>query len=477
MYHEEEEFYYAGRWYTESDHDDWERYFDNIFHQFYDDEEEETKPIDMDAYKISRDNITNRMEEIGGDDGFRDPADMYGHQKELARLRQKKFYDAHKAKLLQKKRAERRELKRLRIEVEELQQQAPAPAPRRRGNKATGPVPFTDAEIVAKKKEAKKIKFTPDIVTQRLTALLGTVNQTTHEEMKKSTLDNHIRHIATVFRATGCPDLGTCLKQFDAIKRAIDEAHQIQAGKTDLHYSLNSKKNFIQTILFVISNLYIPLKKDLIKKYEDLYEQLKIESAEQQKEREQSEEHAVLPYNVYLEKIKAEFPADSKQVLVAEMYNDFMCRDNFKNLKILIHDKTDEQLKEEGTDNYLVVSRTKNARVKIILTDYKTNKRYGVIRDTFNAHVSKLIRDYMEHNGIKPGDYLFNGKLSSFVGTMNRKIGIEKGQQAINYIRHSKKTEIFQNPNLTPEEKLKASQAFQHSPVTSLSYIRKVKLV
>jgi hypothetical protein len=52
---------------------------------------------------------------------------MYGHQKELARLRQKKFYDAHKAKLLQKKRAERRELKRLRIEVAELQQ-APAPA-------------------------------------------------------------------------------------------------------------------------------------------------------------------------------------------------------------------------------------------------------------------------------------------------------------------------------------------------------------
>ena len=69
MYHDEEEFYYAGRWYTESDHDDWERYFDNIFHQFYDDDQEAEKPIDMGAYKISRDNITNRMEEIGGDDG------------------------------------------------------------------------------------------------------------------------------------------------------------------------------------------------------------------------------------------------------------------------------------------------------------------------------------------------------------------------------------------------------------------------
>jgi hypothetical protein len=376
---------------------------------------------------------------------------------------------------LQKKRAERRELKRLRIEVVELQQ-APAPAPRRRGNRPDGPVQFTDAEIQAKQKEAKKIKFTPEIVTQRLTALLGTVNQTTHEAMKKSTLDNHIRHIATVFRATDCPDLGGCLKKFDEIKRDINNAYQVQVGKTDQHYSLNSRKNYFQTILFVISKLYIPLKKDLIKKYEDEYERLKIESGEQQKEREQSEEHAVLPYNVYLEKIKAEFPAGSKQVLVASMYNDFMCRDNFKNLKILVHDKTDEQLKDEGTDNYLVVGRT-GTKVKIILTDYKTQKRYGIIRDTFSAEVSKLIRDYMQHNGIKSGDYLFNGKLSSFVGAMNRKIGIEKGQQAINYIRHSKKTEIFMNPNLTPEQKLATAKAFQHSPVTSLAYIRKVKLV
>ena len=416
------------------------------------------------------------MESEDDDDGLLDPADMYEHQLVLARLRQRKFYDAHKAKLLQKKRAERRELKRLRLEVVELQQ-APAPAPRRRGNRAEQPIQFTDAEVLAKQKEAKKVKFTQEIVTQRLTALLGTVNQTTHEAMKKSTLDNHIRHIATVFRATGCPDLGGCLKKFNEIKRDIDNAYMVQVGKTDQHYSLNSRKNYFQTILFVISNLYIPLKKDLIKRYEDEYERLKIESGEQQKEREQSEEHAVLPYNVYLEKIKAEFPAGSKQVLVASMYNEVMARDNYGNLKILVHDKTDDELKE-GTDNYLVVGRT-GTKVKVILTNYKTEKRYGIIRDTFSTEVSTLIRNYMERNGIKSGDYLFgNGKkLSTFVGTMNRKIGIEKGQQAINYIRHSKKTEIFMNPNLTAEEKLKASKAFAHSPVTSLAYIRKVKLI
>ena len=51
MYHEEEEYYYAGRWYTESDHDDWERYFDNIFHQFYDDDQEAEKPMHVEWIK------------------------------------------------------------------------------------------------------------------------------------------------------------------------------------------------------------------------------------------------------------------------------------------------------------------------------------------------------------------------------------------------------------------------------------------
>ena len=85
----------------------------------------------------------------------------------------------------------------------------------------------------------------------------------------------------------------------------------------------------------------------------------------------------------------------------------------------------------------------------------------------------------MQKNGIKSGDYLFgNGsRLSTFIGSMNRKVGIPKGQQAVNYLRHSKKTEIFMNPNLTAEEKLKAAKAFAHSPVTSLAYIRKVKLI
>ncbi len=83
-------YYYSNQWFTEEDpeYDEWEYLFDNIFHQFYDDDQEVDKPIEKDAYKeISRHAIEQNMEGDGEDYGFRDPADMYGHQKELARLR------------------------------------------------------------------------------------------------------------------------------------------------------------------------------------------------------------------------------------------------------------------------------------------------------------------------------------------------------------------------------------------------------
>ena len=76
--------------------EDMQDYFESILLQGHEEDCEMEKPIEKD---FSRDNIA--MEGLG-DDGFLDPAEMYGRQKELARLRQKKFYDAHKDKLLQK---------------------------------------------------------------------------------------------------------------------------------------------------------------------------------------------------------------------------------------------------------------------------------------------------------------------------------------------------------------------------------------
>ena len=156
-----------------------------------------------------------------------------------------------------------------------------------------------------------------------------------------------------------------------------------------------------------------------------------------------------------------------------------MARDNYGNLKILSTNKDDDTLKAGKKDemNYLVVGRG-DARVKVILTQYKTNSKYGIIRQEFSKKTSALIRAYMERYGIKPNDTLFGGKLTGMIGNMLRKVGITEGKGAVNYIRHSKKTQIFRdNPNMNTEELDKVAKAFAHSPVTSLAYLRQIKAI
>ena len=238
-----------------------------------------------------------------GEPIIREAAEMYEHQKELARIRQKRFYDAKKEDILKKRRADRRELKRLRRQVEAMQVAAQAPRANRR-NAPQPPAAFTDTEIADKKKAAKKIKWTLAVVKEELEKLRNTVNRTTHEQQNDTGLNNHIRHIATVYRLTKCPveeNFKKCLEKFAVIKKGIDEGHQLE--KPDKVYSLNSKKNFFQSILFVLNNLYVPITDENKKKYETEYETLDIQSREQQKVREQSEAHAVIPYDQILKKV------------------------------------------------------------------------------------------------------------------------------------------------------------------------------
>jgi hypothetical protein len=132
-------------------------------------------------------------------------------------------------------------------------------------------------------------------------------------------------------------------------------------------------------------------------------------------------------------------------------------------------------------NNYLIVPRSDKSKVEMVLVDYKTNEKYGIIRHKFSITLSESIRKFMVQHGLKEGNYLFGkSSLSSFIGTMCRHVGIPKGDGAVNFIRHSKKTEIFnKNPNILndPAEQLRVAAAFQHSPVTSLSYVRQVKLL
>ena len=68
-----------------------EDYFESILLQGHEEDCEMQKPI---AKDFSR-HVIAEMEGLG-DDGFLDGAEKYERQKELARLRQQKFYNSHK---------------------------------------------------------------------------------------------------------------------------------------------------------------------------------------------------------------------------------------------------------------------------------------------------------------------------------------------------------------------------------------------
>ena len=62
----------------------------------------------------------------------------------------------------------------------------------------------------------------------------------------------------------------------------------------------------------------------------------------------------------------------------------------------------------------------------------------------------------------------------SFIGKMNRKIGIPSG--SINYIRQSKISEIMAGIHrINPAEKVKLANNMLHSPVAQLKYVRGLK--
>lgn len=345
------------------------------------------------------------------------------HRLEMDRARQKRWYDLHKADVSTKRKAKRAELKK-----------------------------SSEPESIPVVKPAKKGVFTEEVVVGLLNEL-----DINHDTKKK-----YIEDVKALFRITECNNFVTCLNNFTQIKHYIENAKQKRDPTKP--YSINSKKGFIQAIPYVIDKLHIPVKKGVHSKYVDLLETYKIMSGEHTKNKQDNPEFDVLPYSEYLGKIKTAFGEDSKQYLVAKLYDECMMRDNFGDLTIVgyVKEMTD------NNQNYIVAPKT--GLMRMYIQQYKTDAKYGVIQVKLSKCLSKMILKYT--NGAKGA--LFpeskNG-LSSFVGTMNRKVGI-KG--SINTLRQMKISEELRDANLTADEKQKLAKSCGHSHMAQLKYVRQL---
>ena len=350
------------------------------------------------------------------------------HKKIQNRLRQKKFYDLNKARLTQGKRDDRAELARLRREVVE-------------------PVVVEPAPVVV----APNLIYNEENVVGLLNGL----------DINDKTRGKYIRDIKNVFRISGY------LKTYTKIKKSIEDAKQV-ADPTK-SYAVNSKKAFVQAILYCVDKFKIPLTPPVKQKFVDYFNELKIDSKDITNDRKINPTHAVIPFTEYLAKIEAKFGEDSKQNLIARLYNEMTARDNFSGLIIV----TTLRKNDDTLNNYLVVPRSKNTSCKIVLNSYKTDARYKQMSIVLTKYLSKLIRDYIEKH--KLTDALFpnsNRGLTGYITQMNKAIGL-KG--SINLIRHLKVAEFLAKPNLTAEQRRIMAESMGHSPVTQLDYNRLIQ--
>lgn len=352
-------------------------------------------------------------------------------KKRLANVRQKRYYKKNAVKILQQAQGNRDELATLRVKCD-CDESEPEPQP------ISTPITI----------------FNLENIVNSLNAL--TINDYTKKR--------YIRDITTVFKLTGCDMLGSCLKSFKNIKKALEDSKQI--NNPDLKYGTNSKRGFIQSILFVIDKLKIPMKTEIRKQYDDYYSELKIESSNITKMRQNNPDYAVLLYPEYVSKIKTEFGDESKQYIIARLYGEVVARDNLGDLEIINAMRS----KDNTTQNYLILPRSKTAPLKVVIQAYKTVRFYGVKTITLSPELSTLIRQYITKNKLTTKLFPSNQRgLSQFIGKMNRKVGLSG---SINTIRQMYATTILANKDITPAQRLELSNTMMNSPIMSLSYER-----
>ena len=259
-----------------------------------------------------------------------------------------------------------------------------------------------------------------------------------------------------LFRLFKVDRLNSILKNTSKVINIIENA-KTQEGDD---YAINSKKGLVQLILVIVDNWFIKSLKDILHQpYKDLYERLDFLSRQQTNENKNKEYHDITDY---VARIKDKFGENSKQFIIAKLYEESTRRDDFK-LKIISNDK-------EATDtneNYLVVPKTRTV-CQTVINAHKTSGHFEPLVKNLSPYLSEIIRNYMAENNLSYGDYLFAlSTFSRFVSKMSKDIGLEG--ITINTLRHMAITKFMSVPR-SLEEKQALAKEFGHSMRTQAEY-------
>jgi hypothetical protein len=324
------------------------------------------------------------------------------------RDRQQKYYKAHKSQILEKKLKER--------------------------------------TIV---KEATRV-ITPIVIPKEFT--LEMCIEVFNEHIPNiNTKLKYINDLKRVFKLSGIQVFSGTMEEFNSIKKAVESSK----------YSLSTQRGSIQSLLVFIDHSKIVIDKKVLARYALLLDVAKVKTDDQLIERMNNPDNAVIPYDEYLKLIYEKYPENSKGRIVALLYKEVPCRDDFGSLKLI--DSLDE---DNGIGNFLL----RNCE-NIILNNYKTKNVYDKVVYDLSSKLSEILLDYIDSCEIK--DYLFPEQkpLSAFVISMNKKLGLKI---SINTLRKMSVSEFLAKANITAEDRMEQSRKMCHSVATQKTYKRKI---
>ncbi len=355
--------------------------------------------------------------------------------KEQNRLRQLKFYEKNKERILEQKKLKRQQKKQ---PVEEpIEQPVEKPVEQ----------PVEQQLDIVIKKPKKKSLLDINKVLEMLQTLrdLGKIKT-------DGTLKAYISHTKQLFKLVNCDDFKKCLKDTKLIIEKIDTST----------FSLNTQKSLYQIIIYLIDNLKLGYSKKVFEEYKHKFEVFKLKSVGYTKEKAKE---SVMTFDEYLEKVKTHFGDKSMMYVLMLLYGiDNTFRDDFQ-LQVV---KFTRDAELDKSKNYLVLSIP---RMRLIMNVYKTVGIHGQQKIMLPNELSKTIKDYIKENKIQVGNYLFGEKkLSNWIRMNNLQIGIQGG---IDLIRKMKFSDIKKvTGELTAEQQIETAKNFQHSVNAQINYTR-----
>ena len=344
--------------------------------------------------------------------------------KESCRLRSKKHYELKKTEI--------NEIRRNRYLLKQ-QEKPPKAEPQ-----AEEPVEENelDDDITSKKGISKN-----DILKHKLSEL----------QINPNTKKKYLQDLTRLLIAVNNEDL------IKNMKKAPDLINKIKV--TD--YANNTKLGMVQICLYLITNFNIVVNKNSIKLLTQYYNERRAEANDTVANKTQTEE--VPTWREYIDKVRAEFGETSKMFLIANLYKELTLRDDFT-LKLL-----NKKPKTED-ENYIILNKN---NYTIIINQYKTQNKYGVINVKLTKGLTGLINRYIDEQHLKEGDYLLGDKeLSGYILYNNAKIGIKGG---VSLFRHITVSEELSNPKITAEQRVKLADKMRHSLFIQRDYLRQMK--